>query len=122
VGSHGTILRTTDGGTTWVRQTSGTTASLLAVSFTDGNTGAVVGDAGKPWRHFEDVEFHTLEWVDWFNTRRLFEKIGHVPLHEFETSYYDQQEEDEVKKQRQQSVNRASGEAGVVQLFCILFL
>ncbi len=26
-----------------------------------------------PWRSFEAVEFATLEWVDWFNNRRLLE-------------------------------------------------
>jgi putative transposase len=29
-----------------------------------------------PWRHLEAVEFATLDWVDWFNTRRLLEPIG----------------------------------------------
>ena len=32
-----------------------------------------------PWRSFEAVEFATLEWVDWFNTRRLLEPIGNIP-------------------------------------------
>src|SRR5262245_52023632 len=32
-----------------------------------------------PWRHLEAVEFATLTWVDWFNTRRLLEPIGYVP-------------------------------------------
>ena len=32
-----------------------------------------------PWRSFEAVEFATLEWVDWFNHRRLLEPIGNVP-------------------------------------------
>jgi putative transposase len=32
-------------------------------------------------RHLEAVEFATLEWVDWFNTRRLLEPIGYVPPH-----------------------------------------
>ena len=41
-----------------------------------------------PWRAFEDVEFATLEWVDWFNHRRLLEPIGHVPPAEFEAAYY----------------------------------
>ena len=31
-----------------------------------------------PWRHLEAVEFATLTWVDWFNTRRLLEPIGYV--------------------------------------------
>src|SRR5688500_6642726 len=44
VGSHGTILRTNDGGATWRRQTSGTTMMLNAVHFTDAMTGTVVGD------------------------------------------------------------------------------
>jgi transposase InsO family protein len=41
-----------------------------------------------PWRHLEAVEFATLEWVDWFNTRRLLEPIGYVPPAEYEARYY----------------------------------
>ena len=41
-----------------------------------------------PWRSVEDVEFATLEWVDWFNNRRLLEPIGFVPPAEFEMAYY----------------------------------
>jgi transposase InsO family protein len=41
-----------------------------------------------PWRHVEAVEFATLTWVDWFNTRRLLEPIGYVPPAEYEASYY----------------------------------
>ncbi len=41
-----------------------------------------------PWRSLEAVEFATLEWVDWFNTRRLLEPIGHVPPAEAEAAYY----------------------------------
>jgi transposase InsO family protein len=32
-----------------------------------------------PWRNFEAVEFATLDWVDWFNHRRLLEPIGNIP-------------------------------------------
>jgi len=32
-----------------------------------------------PWRHLEAVEFATLDWVDWFNHRRLLGPIGYVP-------------------------------------------
>ena len=32
-----------------------------------------------PWRGLDDVEIATLEWVDWFNNRRLFEAIGDIP-------------------------------------------
>jgi putative transposase len=45
-----------------------------------------------PWRSFEAVEFATLEWVDWFNTRRLLEPIGNVPPAEAEARYYEQAE------------------------------
>jgi transposase InsO family protein len=41
-----------------------------------------------PWRGLEDVEFATLEWVDWFNHRRLLEPIGYVPPAEYELMYY----------------------------------
>ena len=43
-----------------------------------------------PWRSFEAVEFATLEWVDWFNTRRLLEPIGNVPPAEAEARYFTQ--------------------------------
>ena len=45
-----------------------------------------------PWRSLEDVEFATLEWVDWFNHQRLLEPIGDIPPAEFETMYYERQE------------------------------
>ena len=41
-----------------------------------------------PWRSFESVEFATLEWVDWFNNRRLLEPIGNIPPAEAELRYY----------------------------------
>ena len=37
-----------------------------------------------PWRFFEPVEYATLEWVDWFNHRRLLEPIGNIPPAEAE--------------------------------------
>ena len=46
VGSLGTILRTTNGGTTWTLQLSGTTNNLSGVSFTDANNGTAVGNYG----------------------------------------------------------------------------
>ena len=45
-----------------------------------------------PWRNLEAVEYATLEWVDWFNNRRLLEPIGNIPPAEFEKAYYDEQE------------------------------
>jgi putative transposase len=41
-----------------------------------------------PWRSFEAVEFATLEWVDWFNNRRLLEPIGNIPPAEAEERYH----------------------------------
>ena len=41
-----------------------------------------------PWRSFEAVEFATLEWVDWFNNRRLLKPIGNIPPAEAEERSY----------------------------------
>ena len=41
-----------------------------------------------PWRSFEAVEFATLEWVDWFNNRRILEPIGNIPPAEAEARFY----------------------------------
>jgi putative transposase len=43
-----------------------------------------------PWRHVEAVEFATLEWVDWFNHRRLLEPVGNIPPAEAEARYHAQ--------------------------------
>ena len=45
-----------------------------------------------PWKGVEDVEFATLNWVDWFNKRRLLGPLGHRPPADFEKDYYQQQE------------------------------
>jgi putative transposase len=45
-----------------------------------------------PWRSFEAVEFATLEWVNWFNYRRLLEPIGNIPPVEAEERYYAMQD------------------------------
>jgi putative transposase len=41
-----------------------------------------------PWRGLDDLELATLEWVDWFNHRRLLEPIGNIPPAEAEDRYY----------------------------------
>jgi len=41
-----------------------------------------------PWRGLDDLELATLEWVDWFNRRRLFHELGRIPPAEFEANYY----------------------------------
>jgi len=43
-----------------------------------------------PWNGLDDVEYATLEWVDWFNHRRILEPIGDIPPAEYETNYYRQ--------------------------------
>jgi len=60
----------------------------------------VIGQQG-PWRRFEDVEFATLEWVDWFNNRRLFVSpsagpIGNIPPAEAEANFYAQLAETKI--------------------------
>src|SRR5262245_45680445 len=52
-----------------------------------------------PWRHLEAVEFATLTWVDWFNTRRLLEPIGYVPPAEYEANYYAQASKGGARRQ-----------------------
>jgi putative transposase len=47
----------------------------------------------SPWRSAEAVELATLEWVDWFNNRRLLEPIGNIPPAEAEARYYAQTHE-----------------------------
>jgi putative transposase len=45
-----------------------------------------------PWKTLDEVEYATLEWVDWFNHRRLLEPIGNIPPAEFEKQYHEQSE------------------------------
>ena len=40
-----------------------------------------------PWRGGEDLELATLEWVNWFNTQRLFGALGYVPPAEYEAAW-----------------------------------
>lgn len=46
-----------------------------------------------PWRSLDAVKLATLEWLDWFNQRRLLEPIGNTPPAEAEARYYAQLEE-----------------------------
>jgi putative transposase len=45
-----------------------------------------------PWQGVEQVELNTLDWVDWFNNRRLFGPIGNIPPVEYEMLYYQEQD------------------------------
>lgn len=44
-----------------------------------------------PWKHFDDVEYATLEWVAWYNSQRLLEPLGYLPPAEYEAQYYTAQ-------------------------------
>ncbi len=55
-----------------------------------------------PWRNLEEVEFATLEWVDWFNNKRLLGPIGDMPPVEFEQLYYE-------RKAREESLAMGAG-------------
>ena len=46
----------------------------------------------RPWRTPEQVEIATLEYIDWWNNRRLHTEIGDVPPAEKEEMYYAEQE------------------------------
>ena len=48
----------------------------------------------RTWRTFEEVEIATLEWVDWFNHRRLHSASGNIPPVEYENNHYRQHQED----------------------------
>ena len=61
---------------------------LLIEGIANGLYKAEVIHRRGPWRSFEAVEFATLEWVDWFNNRRLLEPIGNIPPAEAEERYY----------------------------------
>jgi transposase InsO family protein len=45
-----------------------------------------------PWDSIDPVEYATLEWVDWYNHRRLLGPIGNIPPVELEQAYYQQLE------------------------------
>lgn len=41
-----------------------------------------------PLRTIDDVGYATMEWVDWFNNRRLHSQLAYVPPDEYEAAYY----------------------------------
>ena len=41
-----------------------------------------------PLRIIDDVEYATMEWVDWFNNRRLHSQLDYLPPEEYEAAYY----------------------------------
>ena len=65
-----------------------------------------------PWRNLEEVEFATLEWVDWFNNRRLLEPIGNMPPAEFEALHAERSKQSPAMVAG--LTNGVSGEPGAV--------
>ena len=57
-----------------------------------------------PWKGIDDVEYATLEWVDWFNHRRPLEPIGYVRPAEVEAAYRSKEGSNEVTTLRDQSL------------------
>lgn len=47
----------------------------------------------RSWKNIEAVELATLDWVNWFNNKRLLGPIGNIPPLEAEAAYYRQQDE-----------------------------
>ena len=45
----------------------------------------------RSWKNREAVELATLDWVNWYNHKRLLGSIGNVPPAEAEAAYYRQQ-------------------------------
>lgn len=63
----------------------------------------LIGNLG-PWQNLDEVEYSTLEWVDWFNHRRLLEPIGYIPPAEFEADYWRKEGEEETEGLKKSSL------------------
>jgi putative transposase len=63
--------------------------NALAESFNGLYKTELIRHAG-PWRGLDDVEFATLEYIDWFNHRRLHGELGMTPPAEFEVTFVQQ--------------------------------
>jgi putative transposase len=57
-----------------------------------------------PWKGIDDLEYATLEWVDWFNHRRLLEPIGYVPPAEFEAAFWREEDPSHPARLKQPSL------------------
>ena len=78
VGFGSTIVHTSDGGTTWAPQTSGTDNALFSVEFTDASNGWAVGDSGTivhtsdggaTWSGQDSGTFNGFLWVEFLSSR-----------------------------------------------------
>jgi hypothetical protein len=84
-------MRIRDGGTKEASIGSRTTPTHAVTRPATGRP-ARAPTAVLEWHRRGVVEFATLEWVDWFNNRRLLEPIGNIPPAEFEAMYDQTQE------------------------------
>ena len=57
-----------------------------------------------PWKNLDEVEYATLEWIDWFNHRRLLEPIGNIPPAEFEADYWRKETSENTDALKQPSL------------------
>jgi len=57
-----------------------------------------------PWKGIDGLEYATLEWVDWFNHRRLLEPIGYVPPAEFEAAHWRRETPNSIAGLKQPSL------------------
>lgn len=104
------------------------------ISASVGNTGDAYGNAlaetinglykaevirhQGPWKGVDDVEYATLEWVDWSNNRRLLAPLSHVPPTEYELAYYRRKEEAGHRGLTQ--VKRSPIKSGRFNLKCVI--
>jgi putative transposase len=44
----------------------------------------------QPWQIMDEVEYATMDWVDWFNHHSVLEPIGNMPPAELELMYHQQ--------------------------------
>jgi len=57
-----------------------------------------------PWRNLDEVEYGTLEWIEWFNHRRLLEPIGNIPPAELEADYLRKEGKEKTEGLKQPSL------------------
>ena len=81
------------------RQPPGIIANALAESVIPVFKTEVIGSRG-PGKNLDAVRFATLEWVEWFNHRRLLEPLDYLPPVQFEEEYYRQAAEEEEQALR----------------------
>ena len=57
-----------------------------------------------PWKNLDAVDYATLEWIDWFNHRRLLEPIGNIPPAELEAYYLREEVSESTEGLKQPSL------------------